>query len=202
MVSEDAMFESLSKTAQNRKRLSEMIRRYVSVAVLRLGMDAGDIVRMTGYTRSQARSLIDRIESEAHVDDRLPAKDPVSGKERIERELPDLILTHQQSEDLVQKIARLCVLRHGMSANELARRTGHSRDYTQKWVKQMRAEPAEVVPERTDRENSGWYTPRWDEDTPVDPKYIITAEEADRRRLGGTPVRDSVSEQDAEMFLI
>lgn len=203
MISDDAMFESLSKTAQNRKRLSEMTRRYISVAVLRLGMDAGEIVSLTGYSRPYVRSLIDRIDGEATEADRAPAHDPVAGRERIESELPEIVATHQQAEDLVQSIARSCVLKHEMSANELARRTGHSRDYCQKWVKRMRSEPdpepAPPVPAPGDAPR-GWHTPTWEEDSPVDPKYIITVEEAQRRQ-GGAP-RADYSEFDVEMYLI
>lgn len=174
MVSDLEMYDSLASAAENRKRLNELIRRYVTVAVVKLDMDAGDIVRLTGWSRAHARTYVDRVQAEATIEDRYPPRDGVAGRARIERELPDLIATLATAEDLVQSIARSCVVNREMSANELSRRTGHSRDYTQKWVKKMRAEPAPPRQVEQVEKKGVWYTPSWDDTKPVDPRFIVS----------------------------
>lgn len=160
-----------------------MIRGHIKVSVLKLQMDVSDIVRLTGYTRAHVRTMVDRIEAEATIEDRFPPRDAVSGRSRIERELPELVRTHQQADNLVHSLAKACVLRHEMSANELSRRTGHSRDFTQKWVKQMRAEESKRARVEDETPRGGvWFVPTWEEPNDIDPRYIITPEEAERRR--------------------
>lgn len=198
MVSDDEMYDSLSRTAANRKRLDELILRYVRVASLRLGLETPEIADLLSVSRASARSLVMKARDSATEADRRPPRDRDAGTARVREELPALAASRQQAEELVQRLARVCVLRRGMSANELARRTGHSRDFTQKWVKQMKAEPpvqtiiAEEVPA------SGWRTPVWEEDTPVDPKYIITAEQA--RTGAREPVLTDVGAPDHDWF--
>lgn len=179
MVPDHTLFDSLEKTANNRHRLSEMIERYVRVAALKLDMDTSELQKLTGYSRSRVAGIIDRAQSSATDAERRPSNDPVAGRERIVRELPEIVKLHEDADFLVHKLARICVIERGISANELSRRTGHSRDFTQKWVKQIRAEGlhTETV------ERNEWYVPRWEEVEPVDPKYIISPEDARERRM-------------------
>jgi biotin operon repressor len=174
MVPDHVLFDSLEKTATNRKKLIETIEQFICVSALRLHMTVPEIRALTDYSRARLLRIIERADPSAST----PSRDPVAGRARVERELPELVRLHDDADALVHKLARICVIQRKMSANELARRTGHSRDFTQKWVKQIRKEGlhTEIAP------TTGWYTPQWGEEPPVDPKYIITLEEAQRRR--------------------
>lgn len=178
MVPDHVLFDSLEKTASNRHRLNEMIERYASVAALRLGMDATELRKLTGYSRARVVGIIERAEAAATDEDRRPPSDPITGRERIVRELPELVKLHEYADFLVHKLARISVIERKISANELARRTGHSRDFTQKWVKQIRAEGLHTV----EVARNDWFVPQWEESEPVDPKYIVSPEVAEERR--------------------
>ena len=173
-----------------------MIEKYISVAALRLGMSNAELTTLTGYNRSKIGGLVTRLDAQASDDDRRPADDPVAGRARIERELPTLTKLHADADALVEKTARICVLDRKMSANELARRTGHSRDFTQKWVKIMRAEQPVVQTQPA----AGWHTPSWDDVEPVDEKYVVPHGSApydpNQRSMSGVPTMMDVDPEE------
>lgn len=200
MHTEKEMFSALSKAVEDKRDVDFLIDKCVRVAVVRLGMGVADIRRLTGFGAAESRKLVE--EYGKVVDHRPPPRDPVTARQTVEKELVELLSLRGKAERIAEDLAKRCVLTYGMSANEMARRTGWSRHVTQRLVKESH-KPS--TSQEQGHSAPGGLRTFWDDGvSEVDPIYVISEKEAKRRRESGyydTMTRSSPKREEATSWV-